>query len=92
MRRVGVRLNLATGTVIGSLPARHRAIEFKKFLTTIDREVTTKKPSAAPTAASGSPPRHPRLETDLERRPTTLRLDQDRRPDPRIHRPLLHTH
>jgi transposase len=32
-------LNLATGTVIGSLHARHRAIEFKKFLTTIDREV-----------------------------------------------------
>jgi len=32
-------LNLATGTVIGSLHARHRAIEFKKFLATLDREV-----------------------------------------------------
>jgi len=32
-------LNLATGTVIGSLHARHRAVEFKKFLQTIDREV-----------------------------------------------------
>lgn len=32
-------LDLATGTVIGSLHARHRAIEFKKFLQTIDREV-----------------------------------------------------
>ena len=32
-------LNLTTGTVIGSLHARHRAIEFKKFLTTLDREV-----------------------------------------------------
>jgi transposase len=32
-------LNLATGTVIGSLHARHRAIEFKKFLSTLDREV-----------------------------------------------------
>ena len=32
-------LDIATGTVIGSLHARHRAIEFKKFLQTIDREV-----------------------------------------------------
>ena len=32
-------LDLATGTVISSLHARHRAIEFKKFLTKIDAEV-----------------------------------------------------
>jgi len=32
-------LDLASGKVIGSLHARHRAIEFKKFLQTIDREV-----------------------------------------------------
>ncbi|WP_203719480.1 IS630 family transposase, partial [Asanoa siamensis] len=32
-------LNLTTGKVIGSLHARHRAIEFKKFLITLDREV-----------------------------------------------------
>src|SRR3954469_23297107 len=32
-------LELATGKVIGSLHQRHRAIEFKKFLQTIDREV-----------------------------------------------------
>jgi transposase len=32
-------LDLTTGKVIGSLHARHRAIEFKKFLQTIDREV-----------------------------------------------------
>jgi transposase len=32
-------LDLTTGTVIGALHARHRAIEFKKFLQTIDREV-----------------------------------------------------
>jgi transposase len=32
-------LNLTTGKVIGSLHSRHRAIEFKKFLTTLDREV-----------------------------------------------------
>ena len=35
--------------------------------------------------------RHPRLDRDLERRPQALRLDQDRRPDPRLHRPLLHS-
>jgi transposase len=32
-------LDLATGQVTGSLHARHRAIEFKKFLATIDRQV-----------------------------------------------------
>lgn len=32
-------LNVASGKVIGSLHARHRAIEFKKFLITIDEEV-----------------------------------------------------
>lgn len=32
-------LNITTGKVIGSLHARHRAIEFRKFLNAIDREV-----------------------------------------------------
>ena len=32
-------LNLTSGKVIGALHSRHRAIEFKKFLQTIDREV-----------------------------------------------------
>jgi transposase len=32
-------LDLTSGKVIGALHARHRAIEFKKFLQTIDREV-----------------------------------------------------
>jgi transposase len=32
-------LDLATGHVIGSLHQRHRAVEFKKFLQTLDREV-----------------------------------------------------
>jgi transposase len=32
-------LDLATGKVIGRLHSRHRAIEFKKFLQTLDREV-----------------------------------------------------
>jgi DDE superfamily endonuclease len=33
--------------------------------------------------------RHPRMDRHLERRPKALRLDQDRRPDPRINRHLL---
>src|SRR5437764_935116 len=32
-------LNITTGKVIGALHSRHRAIEFKKFLHTLDREV-----------------------------------------------------
>jgi len=32
-------LDLTTGKVIGALHSRHRAIEFKTFLTTLDREV-----------------------------------------------------
>jgi transposase len=32
-------LDITTGTVIGALHSRHRAIEFKQFLATIDREV-----------------------------------------------------
>jgi transposase len=32
-------LDIASGKVIGSLHSRHRAVEFKKFLNTIDREV-----------------------------------------------------
>ena len=32
-------LDLTTGKVIGALHSRHRAIEFKKFLQTLDREV-----------------------------------------------------
>src|SRR5947209_11443764 len=32
-------LDIATGKVIGSLHARHRAVELKKFLVTLDREV-----------------------------------------------------
>jgi transposase len=33
--------------------------------------------------------RHPRLDRHLERRPAALRLDQNRRRDPRLNRPLL---
>ena len=47
---------------------------------------------AAPRRAPLRPPaqrRHPRLDRHLERRPQALRLDQDRRPDPRLDRPLL---
>ena len=34
-------LDVATGQVIGSLHRRHRAVEFKKFLTKIDAAVPT---------------------------------------------------
>ena len=34
-------LDISTGKVIGSLHARHRAVEFKKFLQTLDHEVPT---------------------------------------------------
>src|SRR3954447_15951818 len=37
--------------------------------------------NSTPTSAPG----------DLEREPQTVRLDQDRRPDPRLDHPLLHT-
>jgi hypothetical protein len=35
--------------------------------------------------------RHPRLDPTLERQPATLRLEQDRRPNPGQHRQLLPT-
>ena len=134
-------LDLSTGKVIGALHSRHRAIEFKKFLQTIDREVpadltvhlvldnssthktpaikkwllahprfelhftptssswmnlverwfgelTTKKRRGAHRSVRAR--RHPRLDRCLEQRTQALRLDQDRRPDPRIDQPLLH--
>jgi len=138
-------LDITTGQVIGALHQRHRAIEFKQFLATIDRAVPTdltvhlvldnssthKTPAIGrwltahprfvvhftPTSASWlkprralvrrthhqqAPPRrtplrpsaqhrHPRLDRDLERRSPTLCVDQDRRPDPRLDRPLLRT-
>jgi transposase len=137
-------LDITTGQVIGSLHARHRAIEFKKFLTTIDREAP-RAPRRTPghgqrldpqdpshPTLAGRPPevrralhpdlellaqpgralvlrahhqeaptrrthqrpspqhRYPSLDQHLERKPQTLRVDQDRRPDPRIDRALLH--
>ena len=59
-------LDLATGQVIGSLHARHRAIEFRQFLATIDKAVpaawtstsswTTSPPTRHPPSTAGSPP------------------------------------
>ena len=59
-------LDLATGQVIGSLHARHRAIEFRQFLATIDKAVpaawtstsswTTSPPTRHPQSTAGSPP------------------------------------
>ena len=133
--------NIADGTVIGSLHRRHRAIEFRKFLTKIDTQVpadldvhlvcdnygTHKTPAiqtwlaahprfhaalhpdqllvaqpgrtvvrltsptdccaAATTAASR--PSKPTSATGSKTwndNPTPVRLDQDRRPDPRTPR------
>jgi len=135
-------LDLTTGKVIGRLHSRHRAIEFKRFLATLDREVPD--PRRAPRARqllhaqdAGDPEmagrapqvrpalhpdqlvlaqprralvcrthqqaaqarraslgaraqhRHPRIDRHLERRPTPVRVDPDRRPDPRLDHPLL---
>jgi transposase len=138
-------LDLTTGRVIGRLHGRHRAIEFKQFLATIDREVPAEldvphrarqllhaQDAGDPALAGRSPTlrlalhpdqlvvaeprralvrraddqeaaprsaplrprpqrRHPRLDQHLERQSQALRLDQDRRPDPRLDRPLLRT-
>lgn len=133
-------LNTATGAVIGQIHRRHRAVEFRKFLVRIDKEVpdgldvhlicdnasthktpavqrwlaahpalpralhphqqllaqpgravvrpahrqaaTTRRPQERPGPGEG----HPHLDQDLERRPQTLRLDKDRRRDPRTPR------
>jgi transposase len=137
-------LDIGSGKVIGSLHARHRAIEFKNFLSRIDREVpaefevhvvldnasthktaavkrwllahprfilhftptssswlnlverwfgelTTKKTATRNTPIRArTQHRHPRLDRHLEREPTALPLDQNRRPDPRQHRQILH--
>ena len=54
-------------------------------------ELTNRSSAAAPTAASPTSNADIRAWIDdLERRPQALRLDQDRRRDPRHHRPLLH--
>src|SRR4051794_31157585 len=47
-------------------------------------------PRRAPLGSSAQR-RHPGLDRNLERRPTAIRLDEDRRRDPRLDRPLLHT-
>ena len=139
-------LEVATGKVIGSLHRRHRAVEFKKFLTKLDKEVpadldvhliwTTTPPTRPPTIKNwlvAHPRFHlhftptgsswlnlverwfglltdkqirrgvhkavPALENDirdwidhLERGPKTVRLDQDRRRDPRTPRHISTAH
>ena len=70
-------LDITTGKVIGSLHARHRAIEFKKFLQTLDREVpaeldvhlildnsSTHKTPAIQQWLQGPPPVRPALHPD----------------------------
>ena len=129
-------LDVATGQITGSIHRRHRATEFKKFLTKLDTQIPTdldvhlicdnyathKAPAVATwleahprfrmhhthlrlvaqpgramvraTDRQETSPRrahlgprpgkgHSRLDHQLERRPQTLRLDQNRRRDPR---------
>ena len=136
--------NIADGTVISPLHRRHRAVEFKKFLTTIDAEVpddldvhlvcdnyathktpaiTTGSPNTpastctsprpappgstrsnagsatSPTSCSdaatteASRPSKPTSATGSQpgTRPQAVRLDQDRRRDPRLTRPTSST-
>jgi hypothetical protein len=54
-------------------------------------ELTNKKLRRGAHRSTRAERRHPGLDEHLERGPPALRLDQDRRPDPRIHHPLLHT-
>ena len=52
------------------------------------KETATRHPPQRPRVER----RHPFLDPNLERQSPTLRLDQGRRPDRRIHHPLLHPH
>ena len=66
----------------------------RSWLNLVERwfaELTTKKLRRGTQPGPPTQHRHPRLDRHLERRPPALRLDQDRRPNPRIHRQLLHT-
>jgi hypothetical protein len=54
-------------------------------------ELTTKKLQRGTHRSVRAQRRHSQLDQHLERQPPPLRLDQDRRPDPRQHRPLLRT-
>lgn len=115
-------MNLADGTMITSLHRRHRAVEFKRFLTKIDDDVpddleihltrdncgTHKHPiikawlekhprvtlhftptysSNAPTTAASKPSKPTSGNGSLPgTKPQTVRVDQNRRPDPRLTR------
>jgi transposase len=136
--------NIADGTVISELHRQHRASEFKKFLTAIDKAVPAEldvhlvcdnygthktpaiktwlakqavphalhadrvlldqpgravvrvpdrpaDPTRRPQIRSGTGEGRPDLDQTVERRPQALRVDQDRRRDPRLPRPILPT-
>lgn len=84
-------LEVATGKVIGSLHRRHRAVEFKKFLAKLDKEVPTgldvhlildqaRFVDAVTQRASGPgarrPPRPARRRRTAPPRPGRLRCDR----------------
>jgi hypothetical protein len=72
-------LDITTGKVIGSLHARHRAIEFKKFLQILDRSVQALNSDI-------------RAWIDIwNDEPKPFVWTKDRRPNPRLHHPPLRT-
>jgi hypothetical protein len=84
-------LDVASGKVIADLTARHRAGEFRRFVTLIDRTVPEVAPPRHPPLHPRAHRRRPGLDRQLEQRPQTLRLAQDRRRHPRQPGPLLPT-
>ena len=63
-------LDIATGKVIGRLHSRHRAIEFKQFLQTIDREVPADL-AVHIVLETAAPTRHQRSRSGYSRTPAS---------------------
>ena len=59
----------------------------ERWFSELNQETAPRHPHLGPPTQR----RHPRLDQHLERQPTPICLDQDRRPNPRIHRHLLPT-
>ncbi|MGW2216498.1 IS630 family transposase [Nonomuraea sp. NPDC001684] len=82
-------LNTATGKVIGKLSARHRAVDFRDFLDEIVRQVEPGLGAGQLLLLGRSQGRVGGVDQSLERGRQAVQVDQDRRPDPRPHLPLL---
>ena len=94
--------NASTHKTPGSQTLAHRAPALRPALhpdqlvlaqprRTLVRRVDDEETATRPPPIRARPQhRHPRLDRHLERQPQALHLDQDRRPNPRQHRPILH--